>query len=177
MGRIFRSTHNGVLTAHTKWLPGVRLRHFSTTCAVYIEDCEGWWLSGCHSSVAEYWQHKPGVLGLIPGGFQPFHFPLFSPQIHLISLYSNVRVQSIVSNITRWFDSWPMQHRYKIVPVSEDNDFILVKPMPLRESFQLWRWGQKQNLVVCVSIESNRFRSTCMVNTGKNSTWRPTQLN
>ena len=25
-----------------EWLPGVRLRHFSTTCAVYIEDCEGW---------------------------------------------------------------------------------------------------------------------------------------
>ena len=20
---------------------------FSTTCAVHIEDCEGWWLSGC----------------------------------------------------------------------------------------------------------------------------------
>ena len=23
------------------------------------EDCEGWWLSGCHSSVAEHWQLKP----------------------------------------------------------------------------------------------------------------------
>ena len=34
-------------------LLGVRLRHFSTTCAVYIEDCEGWWLSSCHSSVAD----------------------------------------------------------------------------------------------------------------------------
>ena len=41
---------------------GVRLRHFSTSYAVYIEDCEGWWLSGCRSS---------------------FHFPLFSPQTHL----------------------------------------------------------------------------------------------
>ena len=61
--------------------------HFSTTIAVYIEDCEGRWLSGCHSSVAEYWQHKPGVLGSIPGDFRPFHFPLFLSQIHLISLY------------------------------------------------------------------------------------------
>ena len=23
----------------------------------------GWWLSGCHSSVAEHWLHKPSVLG------------------------------------------------------------------------------------------------------------------
>ena len=28
----------------------------SATCAVYTEDCEGWWLSG---SVAEHWLHKP----------------------------------------------------------------------------------------------------------------------
>ena len=27
---------------------------FSTTCAVHIEDCERWWLSGCRSSVAEH---------------------------------------------------------------------------------------------------------------------------
>ena len=43
-----RSTTQYVpLTVHTEWLPGVRLRHFSPTCscAVYIEDCEGWWLS------------------------------------------------------------------------------------------------------------------------------------
>ena len=56
MERIIQSTPNGVLTAHTEWLSGVRLRHFSTTYAVYIEDCEGWWLSGCRSSVAEHWQ-------------------------------------------------------------------------------------------------------------------------
>ena len=42
---IFQSTPHGVLTAHTEWLPGVQLRHFSPTCAVHIEDCEGWWLS------------------------------------------------------------------------------------------------------------------------------------
>ena len=65
---------------HTEWLPGVRLRHFSPTCAVRIEDCEGWWLSSCRSSVAEHWLNKPGVLGSIPCGCRPFHFPLFSPQ-------------------------------------------------------------------------------------------------
>ena len=27
-------------------------------------------------SVAEYWLHKSGALGLIPSGCQPFHFPL-----------------------------------------------------------------------------------------------------
>ena len=34
---------------------------FSTTCAVHIDDCEGWWLSGCCGSVAEHWRLKPEV--------------------------------------------------------------------------------------------------------------------
>ena len=34
---------------------------FSTTCAVHVEDCEGWWLSDCCGSVAEHWQLKPEV--------------------------------------------------------------------------------------------------------------------
>ena len=33
----------------------------NTICAVHIEDCEGWWLSGCCGSVAEHWWLKPGV--------------------------------------------------------------------------------------------------------------------
>ena len=35
-----------------------------TTCAVHIEDCEGWWLSGCHGSVAEgiFWSTSNRVL-------------------------------------------------------------------------------------------------------------------
>ena len=33
----------------------------SELCAVYIEDCEGWWLSGCCGSVAEHWRLKPEV--------------------------------------------------------------------------------------------------------------------
>ena len=28
---------------------------------VHVEDCEGWWSSGCHGSVAEHWQLKPEV--------------------------------------------------------------------------------------------------------------------
>ena len=55
------------------------------TSVVYIEGCGGWWLSGCRSSVAEHWLHKPGVSASIPDNCRPFHFPLFSPQIHLIS--------------------------------------------------------------------------------------------
>ena len=77
---------NRVLTAHTEWLPGVQLKHFSLTCPLRIEDCEGWWLSGCRSSVAEHWLHKPGVLGSIPGDYWPFHFPQFSP--HNIKIFS-----------------------------------------------------------------------------------------
>ena len=70
------------LRAHAGWLPGVHLRHFSTTFAVNIEDCEGWWLSGCHSSVAEYWLHKPDVLDLIPSDCQPFCFFIYD---HLVT--------------------------------------------------------------------------------------------
>ena len=29
---------------------------FGTTCAVHVEDCGGWWLSGCFGSMAEHWQ-------------------------------------------------------------------------------------------------------------------------
>ena len=55
--------------AHTEWLPGVRLRHFSPTCAVHIEDCEGWWLSGCRSSVAEHWPFTSLYFHLITSKF------------------------------------------------------------------------------------------------------------
>ena len=56
------------------------------SCCVVVVTCHsnlkclpplrGWLLSGCHSSVAEHWQHKPSVMGLIPGDCQPFHFLL-----------------------------------------------------------------------------------------------------
>ena len=81
---IMISTQYVLSTVQTKWLPSVRLRHFSPTCAVHIEDCEGWWLSGCRSSVAERLWLKPGVLGPIPGYYWPFHFPLFLPQTSLL---------------------------------------------------------------------------------------------
>ena len=74
MERIFRSTPNGVLMAHTEWLPGVRLRHFSTICIVYIEDCEGWRFSGCRSSVTEPWLHKPDVPFQVIAGLLTFFY-------------------------------------------------------------------------------------------------------
>ena len=80
---------NKVLMVHTQWLPGVQLKHFSTTCVVHIQKIvrAGAWLSGCRSSVAEHWLYKRQVVGSIPGGCRPFHFPLFLP---LNSLYSNM---------------------------------------------------------------------------------------
>ena len=36
-------------------------RCYEAKIAVHMEDCEGWWLSGCCSSVAEHWRLKPEV--------------------------------------------------------------------------------------------------------------------
>ena len=58
MDRILQSIPNRVLTAHTEWLLDAWL---SPTCAVHVEDCEGWWFSVCCSSVIEHQLHKPGV--------------------------------------------------------------------------------------------------------------------
>ena len=52
MEKNFRSLPNGVLTAHTEWLPDVRLRELSTTCAEYMKDCGA---GGCLVVVAR-WQ-------------------------------------------------------------------------------------------------------------------------
>ena len=41
-------------------------------------------LSGCHTSVAEYWMHKPVVLGLTPGDCWAFHSPLFHLETFLM---------------------------------------------------------------------------------------------
>ena len=55
---------------------------FSTICAVYIEDCEGWWLSGCCGSVAEHWRLKLEVswvqLPAIASFFNFFYFCLIT---------------------------------------------------------------------------------------------------
>ena len=48
--------------------------------AVYMEDCEGWWLSGGHGLVVEHWRLKPEVSWvrlLAAAGL--FHFRLFVP--------------------------------------------------------------------------------------------------
>ena len=60
-----------------------------------IENCEGWWLSVCHSSVAEHWH---GVLGLIPGDYQPFHFLLFRFITSKISLCGGSLVKYCVAD-------------------------------------------------------------------------------
>ena len=58
--------------------------------AVHIEDCEGWWLSNCCSSVAEHFRLKPGVLGSTPAGCRPFHFSLFLPHNFLFPVWGEM---------------------------------------------------------------------------------------
>ena len=68
--------------------------HFSPTCVVHIEHCEGWQLSGHCSSVAEY---VLAAQARCPGfDYQQLHvshFPLLLPQnIRLLSgLISNIK--------------------------------------------------------------------------------------
>ena len=68
---------------HILSLPGVWLRYFSTTCAVHIEYYKGWWLSGCYSSVAEHWLHKPGVLGFNSWWLPTFSLNFFSKHLFI----------------------------------------------------------------------------------------------
>jgi len=49
-----------VLALHVPVLPEVCNRGTSTTCAVHIEYCKGWWLSCGHSSVAPQ-TRSPGI--------------------------------------------------------------------------------------------------------------------
>ena len=61
-----------IATVCTEQLPGVQLRYFSTTCAVHMEDCDGWWLSGCLSSVVEHLWLQPKALGSVSSDCQCF---------------------------------------------------------------------------------------------------------
>ena len=93
------------LMAHTEWL-----RHsLYTTHAVHIEDCEGWWLSGCRGSVAEYWGLKPELswVWLPATALLPFHFPLF----RLIRLQIQLsRNQFCIGGAKVYWRSGPKQH-------------------------------------------------------------------
>ena len=84
--RIFQSTPNGILMAHTEWLPMWDWSIQYHLCRTY-RGCGGWWLSGCRGSVEEHWRLKPEVSWVwLPGVAGFFHFLLFSPhniQIHL----------------------------------------------------------------------------------------------
>ena len=45
----------------------------------HVEDCEGWWSSGCRCSVGEHWQLEPDVsLVRLPVTAGPCHFCLIA---------------------------------------------------------------------------------------------------
>ena len=66
---------------------------FSTTCAVHIEDCDGWWLSGCHGSVEALVAQARGVLTAIlatAGVFIFLSFCLITPKLHYFETILNI---------------------------------------------------------------------------------------
>ena len=84
---------------------------FSTTCAVYIEDCEGWWLSGCRGSVAEHWQLKPEVswvrLPMAAGLFHFFSLSSIFASLHPSSFTRRARLDyetnmALLSSLSGW---------------------------------------------------------------------------
>ena len=78
MERILRSTPNGVLKAHTEWLPGVQLRPLVPLAQYILKIARA---GGCLAVVAQ-WQSTAaqtrGILGSTPSDCQLFHSPLVS---------------------------------------------------------------------------------------------------
>ena len=74
---------------------------FSATCAVHIEDCGGWCLSGWCGSVTEDWRLKPEVscMGSTPGNHWPLTF-LYFRLITTKFLYLQHDMQDALSSIT-----------------------------------------------------------------------------
>ena len=68
-------------------------------------------------------------------------------------------------NTTLFFPCRYNYHNY--VPVSEGNDFIWVKTMPLSKTFQLWRWSHKQNLACVCVLEGVCLKGCVYVCVGK----------
>ena len=100
MERIFRSTPNGVLTAHTEWLPGVRLRH-SVPPVQYIQRIVR--VGGCPAVVAQ-WQSTGGSSQRCPGFnsrqlpafFTFFYFCLITSKFIYHGEYSNQSLIMVV---------------------------------------------------------------------------------
>ena len=122
MERIFQLTPNKVLTAHTE--------AFSPTCTVHIEDCEGWLLSSCRSSVAEHWRLKPEMSWVrLPVAAGLFHFPLFRLKILLLETPSGSPPfppnRSLVSDITRSTRSMKLEMRLALPSMHVTKESII----------------------------------------------------
>ena len=90
MERIFQSTPNRVLMTHTVLLPGIQLRHFNTTCAVYVEGLQVLH-GGCPVVVAQ-WQSTDCTGQVFWVQFPPTARLSLSPQRHLKSLFKNIYI-------------------------------------------------------------------------------------
>ena len=91
------------------------------------------WLFGCHSSVAEHWLHKPGVLGSIPSNCWSFHY-FTSKHLNLISQWYALQASGhnlefpLIINILQLFKRY---YYYYILSSSKDvlsRCFVELKP-------------------------------------------------
>ena len=102
---------------------------FSTICAVHIEDCEGWWLSGCRGSVAEHWQLKPEVSWVrLPAAAG---LSLFSPHNIQIQLLFCALVTTKDSTIAQWGKKGPRATRFRMYRKYTTSKFSYYTPHTL----------------------------------------------
>ena len=74
-----------------------------TTCAVHIEDCNGWWLSGCCGSVAEHWWLKLEVswvrLPVAAGLFTFLYFHLITSKFTTLDSLTSFILPKIYTSL------------------------------------------------------------------------------
>ena len=126
-------------------MPGTRLQHGSTTCAVYIrEDWEASTWLGSHSSVVKALAAQAGNLGLFPSDSLPFFLLYIQPGLlqHLIyqlarqgTIFMCIQLFSLFISNVHSHDP----HQVNLIPEVDQNQIISLIPVELG-SYIVWVW-------------------------------------
>ena len=112
---------------------------------VHVEDCESWWSSGCHGSVAEYWQLKPGMswvwLLATASLFTFLYFCLIASKFiyvpKLFPLWFILLLTCYPSSL-----DWD---KYKWTEIGDEGATALADVLRLTKSFKMLKWVTLQD--------------------------------